>query len=90
MQINVSNKCPSIAGAKPVMPRYEDPLDHDMIGDALVITNRRSLLRVALVAAETASRFAPEQMDADPMAWMLSPRRLFDGCSTGKRQSTAA
>ncbi|WP_380784893.1 hypothetical protein [Sphingomonas sp. R86521] len=58
---------------------HEDPLDRDSVDDAEIVTTRRSLLRVALVAAETASRFAREQVGADPMAWMLTPRRLFDG-----------
>lgn len=58
---------------------YEDPLDRDTLDDVMVVTTRRSLLRVALVASETASRFAREQVAIDPMDWMLTPRRLFDG-----------
>jgi hypothetical protein len=58
---------------------HEDPLDWDSIDDAMIVTTRRSLLRLALVASETASRFAREHVGIDPMAWMLAPRRLFDG-----------
>lgn len=62
-----------------VLPVYEDPLDPDADGDAVVETTRRGLLRLVLVAAETATRFAREGLPVDPVAWMLSPRRLFDG-----------
>ena len=62
-----------------VLPAYEDPLDPDAKGDAVVATTRRGLLRLVLVAAETATRFAREGLPVDPVAWMLSPRRLFDG-----------
>jgi hypothetical protein len=79
MPINVMNQSAIRPGHEPAPMRYEDPLDPDAAGDALIVTTRRSLLRVALVAAETASRFAREGLDADPMAWMLTPRRLFDG-----------
>ena len=61
--------------------RYEDPLDPDVITDVPVLTTQRALLRVALVAAETATRFAREGLESDPMAWMVVPRRLFDGRS---------
>lgn len=59
----------------------DDPLDRDAHGDELIVTTRRSLLRVALVATETATRFERERIEVDPMAWMLAPRRLFDGRS---------
>jgi len=62
-----------------VLPVYEDPLDPDAEGDAVVATTRRGLLRLVLVAAETATRFAREGLAEDPVAWMLSPRMLFDG-----------
>lgn len=58
---------------------YEDPLGCDLIEDELVQTTRRSLLRLALVAAETASHFVRDGVGQDPVAWMLAPRRLFDG-----------
>lgn len=62
----------------PVIP-YVDPLDEDCADDAMLLVTHRSLLRLALVAAETAARFERERIDADPMAWMTVPRRLFDG-----------
>lgn len=61
------------------VPPYEDPLGHDLDGDEPVQTTRRSLLRLALVAAETASHFVRDGVAQDPVAWMLAPRRLFDG-----------
>lgn len=56
-----------------------DPLDEDMPDDEVVLTTRRALVRVALVASETGARFQREALDYDSMAWMLSPRALFDG-----------
>lgn len=58
-----------------------DPLGSDQPDDTLVLTSRRAISRVALVAAETAGRFQREQLTLDPMAWMLAPRRVFDGRS---------
>lgn len=58
---------------------YEDPLDPDEIGDTAVSTTRRALTRLALVAVETGVRFQREGVDHDPMAWMLTPRRIFGG-----------
>ena len=58
---------------------YDDPLDHDAPTDLVVSTTRRGLLRLALVAAETAARFQREGMSQDPLSWMLAPRALFDG-----------
>lgn len=66
------------APSLPDMP-YVDPLDDDRADDAMLLVTRRSLLRMALVATETAARFTRERIDADPMAWMTSPRRLFGG-----------
>jgi hypothetical protein len=45
----------------------------------VVTTTRRGLIRVALIAAETAERFRSERLGIDPMAWMLAPRRMFGG-----------
>ncbi|HEX8402008.1 MAG TPA: hypothetical protein VF628_09920 [Allosphingosinicella sp.] len=74
--------------AKPVTPtgftpafEYLDPLDPDEDGDVVVPTTRRGLTRLALVAAETGARFQRERVLHDPMAWMLSPRRLFGGAA---------
>lgn len=58
---------------------FEDPLDADEAGDAVVRATRRGLTRLALVAAETGARFQREEVGHDAMAWMLAPRRLFDG-----------
>lgn len=60
-------------------PAIEDPLGHDADTDVVVATTRRGLCRVAFVAAETAVRFQREELKQDPVAWMLAPRRLFDG-----------
>lgn len=60
-------------------PAYLDPLDQDEATDRPVVTTRRGLTRLALVAAETGARFQREATPHDPMAWMLAPRRLFDG-----------
>ena len=58
---------------------YPDPLDHDMPSDEVVVTTRRGIVRVALVATEVANRFQRDGVAHDPMAWMLSPRALFGG-----------
>ncbi|MBP2513843.1 hypothetical protein [Sphingomonas sp. PvP018] len=65
----------------PVPPFQIDPLDHDAAGDEVVVTTWRGLIRLALVAADTASRFEREAIGHDPMAWMLAPRELFEGRS---------
>lgn len=58
-----------------------DPLDDDLPGDEVVITTRRGICRVALVATEVADRFQREGLRYDAMTWMLAPRRLFGGAS---------
>lgn len=70
---------PAEAAMPPV--RYEDPLGHDAPGDAAVLTTRRGLVRLALVAAETGARFQREGVAHDPMSWLLAPRALFEGAS---------
>lgn len=60
---------------------FADPLDHDQPSDEIVLTNLRAISRVALVAAETATHFQRESVAHDPMTWMLSPRRMFEGLS---------
>lgn len=60
---------------------FPDPLDDDHDGDETITTTRRAIGRVALVASETATRFQREAVEHDPMAWMFSPRRLFDGAA---------
>ena len=56
---------------------YEDPLDDDDPADETLTTSRRALVRLALVATEVGARFQREGVAYDPMAWMLSSRRLF-------------
>ena len=56
-----------------------DPLALDNPADDRIITTRRAICRVALVAAETAGRFEREKLRRDPMSWMLARRALFDG-----------
>ncbi len=68
--------------ASPVLPAIDamqDPLDPDTMDDHPVVTTRRRLTRLALVAAETGARFQREGIGYDPMAWLLAPRDLFDG-----------
>jgi len=62
-------------------PVILDPLNNDEVDDEVVVTSRRGLVRLALVAAETASRFEREAIPHDPIAWMLFPRALFEGRS---------
>lgn len=75
------------AAARPPIPapvavaEFEDPLDDDRADDAVVVSTRRGLTRLVLVAAETGARFQREEVAHDPMAWMLAPRRLFEGGS---------
>lgn len=58
-----------------------DPLDADDPADDVVVTTRRAISRVALVATEAAGRFQREGVAHDPMTWMLAPRTLFAGAS---------
>lgn len=58
---------------------YVDPLDDDRPGDVVVVTTRRAIGRVALVASEAASRFQREEVNHDAMSWMFAPRELFGG-----------
>lgn len=59
----------------------EDPLGRDRDTDIQIVTTRRALCRMAFVAAETAARFEREGIDHDPVAWMMTPRMLFEGDS---------
>lgn len=58
-----------------------DPLGDDQPSDDVVVTTRRGLVRVALVAAEVGGRFQREGLSHDPMSWMLAPRALFHGAA---------
>lgn len=60
---------------------FPDPLDEDGAADEIVVTTRRAIGRVALVATETASRFQREAVEHDPMAWMFAPRQVFGGAA---------
>ncbi len=66
---------------QPMLFTFDDPLDPDLAGDVEVMTTRRAMCRVATVAAEAGARFQREASSVDPMAWMLAPRRMFDGVS---------
>lgn len=67
--------------AKRVGALFPDPLDEDGAGDEIVITTRRAIGRVALVATETAARFQREAIGHDAMAWMFAPRQIFGGAA---------
>lgn len=66
----------------PLMPEggqwMIDPLDECGEFETMTI-DRRQLVRIALVASETGARFQRDGLQQDPMAWILSPRRMFDG-----------
>ncbi len=79
-----SNNFPTVKeheSTKRVGALFPDPLDEDDGADELVVTTRRAIGRVALVASETAARFQRESVDHDPMAWMLASRAVFDGAA---------
>ena len=81
MQTNAISRA-TVTMSKPTpTPFLIDPLDFDDADDEVVVTTRRGLIRLALVAADTASRFEREAIGHDPVAWMIAPRALFDGRS---------
>ena len=57
----------------------KDPLDADHPDDQRRSITDRQLVRLLVIAAHTASRFEREHSEVDPVAWMLSSRRLFCG-----------
>lgn len=59
--------------------KYVDPLDPDSSNDVPIVVTRRQLIRLAVVATEVGARFQRDAIGHDSMAWMLAPRRLFDG-----------
>lgn len=67
--------------ARSVGALFPDPLDEDQITDEIVVTTRRAIGRVALVATETATRFQRESVEHDPMAWLFAPRAVFEGAA---------
>lgn len=56
-----------------------DPLAPDSVADLAFPITSRQLLRLLIVAASTAQRFQEENGNLDPIAWLLSPRHLFEG-----------
>lgn len=60
---------------------FPDPLDEDSATDEIVVTTRRAIGRVALVATETAARFQREAVEHDPLGWMFAPREVFNGAA---------
>ena len=60
---------------------YSDPLDADQETDQSVTMTHRQLARLLFIAAETGGRFEREPCQMDPVAWLFSPRELFDGCT---------
>lgn len=65
--------------AAPVLKWDCDPLDADEPEDASMTTSSRRMLRLAIAAADAGARFAREGLEQDPVAWMLTPRAVFDG-----------
>ncbi len=71
--------CPHAAMAIPQLNRWMlDPLDCGG-DDEMVELTLRQIVRVTLVATEVGARFQREGIGTDPMAWMLAPRKAFDG-----------
>lgn len=56
-----------------------DPLDPDAFADLPMTTSPRRMMRLAIAAADAATRFAREGLEVDPVAWMLAPRTVFEG-----------
>jgi hypothetical protein len=70
---------PIAEAAIPKMNRWMlDPLDDGNNEETIALTLRQ-IVRVTLVATEVGARFQREGIGTDPMAWMLAPRRAFDG-----------
>ena len=80
--VGIIPEMPSVYTKVPIISREMlDPLEADRPDDEVVIMTKRSMCRIALVAAETGGRFEREGIGYDPMSWMLAPRLLFDGNS---------
>lgn len=58
---------------------WYDPLDDDAADDGRVEMTRRGLMRLAIAAAHVGARFERDRIDIDPAAWLVAPRRVFDG-----------
>ncbi len=71
---------PSPMGAEAPALRWDcDPLDPDAFADTPVTTSPRRMMRLAIAAADASARFAREGSEVDPVAWMLTPRAVFEG-----------
>ena len=70
------NRLPAQAHREPA-----NPLAPDSSTDVALRITDRQLVRLLLVATETSSRFQREGVGHDALAWMYSPRRLFEGRS---------
>lgn len=56
-----------------------DPLGADSPADFPYVTTERRLQRLAIAAADVGARFARDGIAHDAGAWMMAPRRMFDG-----------
>lgn len=72
---------PVLPAAAVAVASFVDPLDDDRADDEIVVTTRRAICRVALVASEAGGRFQREAVAHDPMTWMMAPRALFGGAA---------
>lgn len=61
------------------MPAIADPFAEDGLDWRPDDAQRPALVRLAIVATTVGARFEREGLACDPMAWMLSPRAMFDG-----------
>lgn len=55
-----------------------DPLSEERSGSWSRLRDIE-VLRIVLVAIEAGARFQREGVDLDPLAWMITPRRMFGG-----------
>lgn len=85
MQVNAISRATMDTIETSLPPFMIDPLDHDDADDEVVVTTMRGLIRLALVAADTAARFEREAVGHDPVAWMIAPRALFGGAWRSRR-----
>lgn len=58
---------------------FLDPAQADEPDDPVSLLTHRQLLRLMFIAAETGVRFEREQLAADPVNWLLTPKALFGG-----------
>lgn len=77
--MEVMHRAPVRPALRASLLSIADPLDEDRVDDEKITTTRKAINRVALIAAEAGGRFQREQIDHDPMSWLLAPRKMFDG-----------